>query len=329
MEFSSNRRKLLGAAGAAACIAPVRRAMAATPLPQAPLRIFVGYPVGGGSDVLLRVIVERLKERLNRNVLIENRAGASGVLAGAAMKTAPTDGSTILFAPSSATVAQMLTRKNMPFDLEKDLAPITLAGTVSAIFVVSSQIGVSTLAEDKEWLQTNPDKRDFGTAAMGSSTHFFGVELGQALGFKLDPVAYKGTGPLLTDLVGGHVPAGCGGITSFLQHHRSGSVRILVDSSPKRTAIAPELPSIAEVGHPELANEGFYAFYAPAKVEPGLIATWNTALRAVIEQPDIRQRLAEIGMVAATSTPEGLFTYQRGNIEAFAKSMKNVGYEPE
>ncbi len=274
--------------------------------------------------------VERHADRpIGANVLIENKAGASGILAGVALKDAPPDGTVIMFAPSSATVAQKVTRKSMPFDLEKDLAPIGMAGTTATVYVVSPTIGVSNMSEYVTWLKRNPGRASFGTAAMGSSTHFFGVEIGQAIGIPLQPIAYKGTGPMLTDLAGGHIAAGCGGVTSFLQHHRTGKLRIIADSSPKRSKVAPDLPTIGELGYPKLAHNGFYGFYAPARTRPEVIDAWNRELRAVLDTPDMHKRLADLGLDVETSTPAEFAERQARDIVAFTRSMKAAGFEPE
>ncbi len=220
-------------------------------------------------------------------------------------------------------------KKSMPFDIDRDIVPITLAGTVSTVYVVSSTLGVNTLADYVQWLKANPKLASFGTAAMGSSTHFFGVEVGQAIGIPLQPVAYKGTGPLLTDIVAGHVPAGCGGLTSFLQHQHSGKVRILAVSSAKRLAAAPEVPTIAELGYPKLVTEGFYGFYAPAKTPASVIDALNRELRAVMEAPEMRQRMLGLGLEVQTGSPAELADFQAKAVVKFTASMKSAGVEPE
>ena len=327
------RRRFLRAAcacGAAALpLAFTPTARAQWQVPGGTLRLLVGYAPGGGSDVMARFIAERLRERLGANVMVENRPGASGMLAAVAMKSAPADGSVVLFAPTSSTVEQRVTKKSMPFDIDRDIVPITLAGTVSTVYVVSSTLGVNTLADYVQWLKANPKLASFGTAAMGSSTHFFGVEVGQAIGIPLQPVAYKGTGPLLTDIVAGHVPAGCGGLTSFLQHQHSGKVRILAVSSAKRLAAAPEVPTIAELGYPKLVTEGFYGFYAPAKTPASVIDALNRELRAVMEAPEMRQRMLGLGLEVQTGSPAELADFQAKAVVKFTASMKSAGVEPE
>ena len=329
MNARFDRRKVLKLAAGTAGVAALPRASLAQSLPSGTLRILVGFPAGGGSDVMARLIAEKLKERLGINVLVENRAGASGTLANDFVAKGPADGSVILYAPSAATTAQKATKKTLPYDLDKDLAPITMAGTVSTVFVVSPTIGARTLPEYIEWLKKNPKRHSFGSTAMGSSTHFFGVELGQAIGVPLEPVAYKGAAPLIADLSAGHAPAGCGGLTDFLTHHRGDKLRIICISAPKRASAAPDLPTIAELGYPKLASEGFYAFYGAGRMSPALVNLWNRELRAVLELPDMRQRLVGLGLEVQTYTPADLATYQTRQFTQFLSSMKAAGFEPE
>lgn len=331
MQFSTNRRKTLlmaGGAAAAAMVGPKAFAQQAT-IPKGTIRILVGYPAGGGTDVMARLMADRLKDRLGANVIVENKAGASGTLAGAALRDAPADGSVIMYAPSAATVAQRVTKKQMVFDLLKDVQTIGLTGTVSTVFVASPTLGVKNFAEYVEWLKKNPTKRSFGSTAMGSSTHFFGVEIGQAIGMPLEPVAYKGAGPLIADLAAGHAPAGCGGLTDFLTHHRGGKLVILAISAPKRASAAPDLPTISELGYPKLASEGFYGFYASAKMAPAMVDAWNKELNALVQTAEMKERLVQLGLEVRTSTPKEFHDYQLASIESFTKSMKAAGYEPE
>jgi len=307
MNFDPSRRKALYLAGGAAAAATLGSAAQAQSLPTGTIRMLVGYPAGGGTDVMGRILADKLKERIGANVIVENRAGASGTLACDTLRNAPADGTVIMYAPSAATVAQTVTKKVLPYDLEKDLATITLAGTVSTVFVVSPTIGVRNLPEYIDWLKKNPRKASFGSTAMGSSTHFFGVELGQAIGIPIEPVAYKGAAT----------------------HHRGEKLRIIAISSPKRATGAPDLPTISELGYPKLASEGFYGFYASAKMSAGMINAWNKELRTVLELPEMRQRLVGLGLEVQTSTPAEFATRQSRDLVSFAASMKAAGFQPE
>lgn len=329
MTISFGRRRTLALAGGAMVAAAASRSSLAQSLPTGTVRVLVGFPAGGGSDVMARIIVDKLKERTGLNIIVENRSGNSGNLACEALKNGPADGSMLMYGTSATTVAQRVTRKQLQYDVEKDLATIALAGTVSVAYVVSPTIGVRNFAEYVEWLKKNPRRQNFGTTAMGSMTHFFGVLLGKELGIPLEPVAYKGAGPLIADLSAGHAPAGCGGVSDFLTHHRSDKLRIIAIGAPQRVSAAPDLPTISELGYPKLTYEGFYGFYGPAKMSPELIALWNRELRAVVDSPEMRQRLQAVGLEVQTSTPAELFTRQRDLIGYMTQVMKAAGVEPE
>ena len=164
-----------------------------TGLPDKPLKILVGFPAGGGTDVMARFLAEPLKQRTGRNVLIDNKAGASGTIAVETLKNAAPDGTTIAYVPS-ATIVQKLTMESVPFDPLTDIQPITLAGTVQTAFCVSPTIGVNTLPEYIEWLKKNPTRQSFGTTAMGSFTHFFGIMAGREIGIPARTRALQGCG---------------------------------------------------------------------------------------------------------------------------------------
>jgi tripartite-type tricarboxylate transporter receptor subunit TctC len=328
MSVSIGRRKTL-AAGGAMMAAAASPASFAQSLPTGTVRILVGFPAGGGTDVMARIIVEKLKEKTGLNIIVDNRPGNSGNLAAEMLKNGPTDGSLLMYGTSATTVAQRVTRKQLPYDVEKDLVAIGLTGTVSVAYVVSSTIGVKTFPEYIEWLKKNPKRQNFGTTAMGSMTHFFGVLMGREIGIPLEPIAYKGAGPLIADLSAGHAAAGCGGVSDFLSHHRADKMRIIAIGSPKRAQAAPDLPTIAELGYPKLSYEGFYGFYGPSKMSPGLVNLWNRELRAVVDAPDTKQRLLGVGLEVLTSTPAEMLTRQTNLIAQMTGIMKAAGVEPE
>ena len=321
-----NRRSALALAGAALAAPAVARAD--TALPDKTLKILIGFPAGGGSDVMARFIAEALKQRTGRNVIIDNKAGASGTLAGEALKNSPPDGTTICYMPS-ATVVQKLTMAAMPFDPQTDIAPITLAGTVQTAYCVSPTIGVNTLAEYIEWLKKNPTRHNFGTTAMGSFTHFFGVMAGQAIGIPLEPVPYRGAAPLIADLQGGHVRAGCGGITDFLEHHRAGKVRVIFTSGEKRASAAPDIPTASELGYPSLRILGWYVFFAPPKTPAALIDAWGNELRAVLKMPEIEKRMTEFGLDVETSTPQQVSQRIATDLKRWKEILDSIGYKAQ
>lgn len=298
-----------------------------TGLPDKPLKILVGFPAGGGTDVMARVIGEAVKQRTGRNIIIDNKGGASGTIAGEALKNSPPDGTTICYMPS-ATVVQKLTMASIPFDPQTDLAPITMAGTVQTAFCVSPTTGVNSLKDYIEWLKKNPNRASFGTTAMGSFTHFFGVMAGQAIGIPLEPVPYRGAAPLVADLQGGHIAAGCGGLTDFLEHHRAGKVKLIFTSGEQRASASRDVPTGVELGYPSLNILGWYVFFAPPKTPPDLIEAWGNELRAVLKQPEIEKKMTEFGLDVQTSTPAELSQRMAADFKRWKEILDSIGYKP-
>ena len=329
MGIDSGRRRTLAMAGGAVVAAAASRTALAQSLPGGTIRVLVGFPAGGSTDIQARMIMDKVKERTGLNVIIDNRAGNSGNIACEMLKNAPADGSVLMYATSATTVSQRVTRKELQYDVEKDLSTIALSGTTSVAWAVSSTIGVRTLPEYIEWLKKNPKRQNFGTTAMGSMTHFFGVMLGREIGIPLEPVAYKGSAPLVNDLSAGHAPAGCGGVADFLTHHRAGKLRIIAVGSEKPGEAAPELPTMAQLGYPKLTYEGFWGFYAPSRMSPGLVDAWNRELRLAMDTPEMRQKLLGVGLEPLSSTPAEMATRQRNLIAYMTGLMKEAGIQPE
>jgi tripartite-type tricarboxylate transporter receptor subunit TctC len=300
------RRSTLAIGGAAAIAPPVAARAQQNGLPDKPLRILVGFPAGGGTDVMARFLAEPLKQRTGRNVLIDNKAGASGTIAVETLKNAAPDGTTIAYVPS-ATIVQKLTMESVPFDPLVDIQPITLAGTVQTAFCVSPTIGVNTLPEYIEWLKKNPTRHSFGTTAMGSFTHFFGV---------------------MADLQGGHIAAGCGGITDFLEHHRAGKVKVIFTSGTKPTTSAPEIPTATQLGYPKLQILGWYVFFVPARTPAPVVDAWGRELKAVLALPEVQKKLTELGLDVETSTPAEFTQRMTADLARWKTIIDSIGYKP-
>jgi tripartite-type tricarboxylate transporter receptor subunit TctC len=329
--LSSHRRALIQAAGAATLggLAPTVRAQGATGLPSGTIRILVGFPAGGGSDVMARHIAEKLRERTGNNVIVENRSGASGVIAVDALKKAAPDGLTLMYGTAATTVAQFVSKKAPLFDPSVDMTPLGLTGLSYTAYVLSTTIPPKTVAEYAAWVKANPQRNTFGTTALGSNTHFFGVLLARAAGVQVDPVAYKGAAPLMADLFAGHVAAGCGGLTDFLTQHQAGKLKLVAVSAARRSPAAPDVPTVAELGYPNLTYEGFYGFYGPPKMNPALVEAVSRELAATINSPDLKAKLAGLGLDVQTSNAPDFVVRQNKLIENFGAMMRAVGYQPE
>jgi len=275
-------------------------------LPQRGIKIVIGYPVGGGTDEMVRVIAANLQRRISRSITIENRPGVAGATVGEALKKAPTDGSVIGFIPT-ATLVGKLTTKAFPFDPQTDVMPLTLAGTYPTGFAVSRKIDVSTLAEYGTWLKdARPEDARFGTTSLQSFTQYFGMLVGQALGRKIEAVYFKGASPMVADLEQGRIPAAASGLTSLLQHHRGSRLRILVSSGHKRSKVAPDIPTVAELGYPALELQNWYGFFGPAGLSPEVAAALERELVATLETRETVDLLTQLGLDVETSSGEQL-----------------------
>jgi len=273
-------------------------------LPARGVRIVIGYPVGGGTDEMARVIAGALQRRISRPVTIENRPGAAGAAVGEFLKKAPTDGSVLGFIPT-ATLIGRLTTKSFPFDPQTDIVPLTLAGTYTTGFAVSRKINVSSLADYGKWLRAaGPEDARFGTTSLQSFTHYFGLMIGKALGRELEAVYFKGASPLVADLEQGKVPAATSGLTSLLQHHRGSRLRILVSSGNQRSKMAPDIPTVVELGYPALELHNWYAFFGPSGLSPEVAAAWEHELRATLEARETTESLTQLGLDVETSSGE-------------------------
>lgn len=300
--FPVSRRALLTSAGSALLPLP---AVAQSGLPDRAIRVWVGFSAGGGSDLVARAVTPALQQRIGRLVTIENRPGASGATMGDSLKKAKPDGTTIGLLPSTTLIGRLTSPSTFPFDPLLDLAPLGIVGTFETAFVVSSSIGVRTLHEYVQWAKDGPpERRRFGMAAPETFSQYFAQLLARQFDFTLEPVTFRGTGPLSSDLGQGRIPAGCGGLASFVHHHRGNVLRVLATSGPVRNPVLPDAPTVVELGFPQLQLIDWYAFFAPAGLPPPLITAWNHALANAIETRDARDQLTQYGVIVGDSEPD-------------------------
>jgi len=327
MAIRLTRRTALATAGAALWPATVG-AQAPAALPAGPIKVMVGFPAGGATDVQARLVAEKLRERTGRSVIVENKAGASGTVAGEALKNATPDGNTLLLAPIASAVMAKLTFPQLNHDPFVDHAPVTLLGTFQLALAVSPQLGPTTVAEFIAWAKANPKQASFGTTAMGSLPHFFGILLARAAGVDLQAVPYRGAAPLVSDLSGGQVPAGTGALTDFLEHHRAGRVRILATSGLRPPLAAPDLPTFSGLGYADIVGDSWLGFFAPAGTPRPTIDAINREIAAIVALPEMRDRLIQLGLEPRTSTPEEFDALRRADAAKWKKVVDASGYKP-
>lgn len=302
MRLPPRRRSLLTAAGAAFLPIP---ASAQSSLPQRALRIMVGYAAGGGADIVARTIAPALQQRTGRIVSVENRSGGGGLTMVESLKNAAPDGSIIGLLPSTVMIRRLTSPAISPIDPMLDIAPLGIIGTFETAFCVSPSIGVRTMAEYVQWAKDGPpERRRFGTAAPETFSQYFAQLLGRQYDIDLEPVPFRGTGPLSADLDAGRIPAGCGGLASFVHQHRGARLRILATSGPAQNPVLPGVPTVVELGFPNLQLIDWYAFFSPPALPSPLVAAWNRQLTLAVERPDVRDQLTQYGVVVGATKPD-------------------------
>jgi tripartite-type tricarboxylate transporter receptor subunit TctC len=301
-----------------------------TTLPDRALRIIVGFVNNGGADLMARSIAPALERRIGRHVTVENRPGNTGQAAGEALQiSSAKDGSVIAFMPST-TIALRVALASFPFDPEKDLAAITVAGTFQTALAVSPQIGVGTLDEYIAWVKDGEaERRRVGVTATDALLQVYAKTMGRAIDVPLDGVAYRGALPLASDLASGKLPAGMGGVTSFLEHHRGGMLRMLAVSGDKHFATAREVvPTAKELGRPEMLGEEWYGFYASTAASPAVVAEWNRQLNAVLADKEVAATLAQYGLEVEGSTREQAAARVKAHLESWRTRMTAFKLKP-
>jgi len=323
------RRALLG--GAAAACAWLAGAARAADAPLKTLRIVVGFPAGGSTDVVARHVAQALHGELAETTLVENRSGASGQVAILALKTAPADGSMLLLTPSSMLTLFPHTYPQLGYDPVRDLLPVSLACRFDLGFAVGPLVDpqVGTLAEFVAWARAHPESATFGSPAAGSSSHFVGAMLGRSGQVALRHVPYRGAQPSIVDLVGGRLAATCTPLGDLLPMAEARRLRLLAVSGAARSRFVPEVPTFVELGLAEIVADGWLAFYLPSGAGPGAARRLNAALRTALARPELVQALAAIGLEAAASSEAELAALQRRDTERWAAMAKEFGFRAE
>jgi len=294
-----------------------------------PVRILVGFPPGGSADLIARLAADKARDALAVPVIVENRPGAGGQIAADALKNAATDGRTLMVSPIAITVINPLTHRKLAYDPEKDFAPVSLAVNFQLAFTAGPATPSKTLAEYVAWVKGDPRRASFGVPAAGSLPHFFGLLFGRAIGTELVHVAYKGGAPLLNDLIGGQIPVGIDVLSEAVPHHRAGKLRILASSGAKRSPIAPEVPTFAELGYPRIQGDGWFAFHAPAKTPSAAIERLSAALGGAIRSTDVTERLLKLGFEPVGSTPAELARRMADDRAKWAPIVQASGFSAD
>lgn len=296
---------------------------------EAPVRILVGFPPGGGSDLIARLVADHMKRALATPVMVDNRPGAGGMLAAEVLKNAAPDGRTLMVSPIAVTVFAPLTSSRLRYDPVKDFAPVSLAANYQLALAVGSGSPAKTLREYIEWVRANPAQGTYGVPTIGGPPHFFGVMLARATTLDLTSVPYKGGPPLVNDLIAGHVPAGITSVADFAKHHEAGKLRVLATSGARRSPIAADVPTFKELGFPEIEGDGWQAFHTTAETPRGTIDRLSAAIAAAIRSADVSEKLLATGLEPVGSTANELASRMAADLAKWAPIVKASGYRAD
>lgn len=303
-----NRRTALLMAPALALAMPRFALSQAAGFPDRPLRLIIPFTAGGSNDIVGRVIAEAMAARLGRPVVVENRGGAGGVIANDIVAKAPPDGHTLLLAGSGSFLISSLVHARLPYDPERDFAPVGYIGAAPNVITVHPSIEARNLGELQRAARAARAPLRYGTPGVGTTGHALGALIGVVLGVELDPVHYRGTGPAATDAIAGRIDILTNASAPLQPHIASGALRALAIAGQTRSAVLPEVPTSVEQGFPDLDSATWYAILATGGTPPERLAVLHGALGATLADPAIRRRLVENGVdeIAPSPTPADL-----------------------
>lgn len=292
--------------------------------PAQPVKLVVAFPPGGTTDILGRVFARKMSETWGQPVMVENRSGAGGVIGTESVAHAAPDGYTILLGAVGNMAVNLSLYKKLPYDTERDFAPITLLATLPNILAINPSLPIKSLKELISYAKANPGKLTFASAGAGTASHLAGEMLRKVAGIDIIHVPYRGSSPALTDLIAGHVDMTFDYMPSALPYVRSGKLRGLAVTGATRTKVAPELPTMIEDGLPGFNIVTWYAVYAPKGTPPDIVTKIRNTIALAASDPELVKRLDDLAVDLVASTPEELVRYQRAEIERWAKFVREA-----
>lgn len=328
-EKSLARRALL-AGMAAAAVLGMTGPVLAQDYPNKVIKLVVPYPPGGATDVIGRVMAQKLSVALGQQVVVDNRAGAAGSIGAAAVAAAPPDGYTLLMgAMTSHSISAALNPKVATFDMDKSFAPVAIVGTVPLVFVVNPSIKASTLAEFIALAKSRPTPLSFASAGNGSPQHLAGEMFQRAAGVQMLHVPYKGSGPAMTDLMGGQVDSMIETAPAAQSHIKAGKLRAIAAASAQRIATLPEVPTATEAGLKGFEVSSMFGIAAPAGTPAAIVTRLNDALKSILTLPDVKESLLAQGVIATYSTPQEAAVALRNESAKWTKVIRDGNIKPD
>jgi tripartite-type tricarboxylate transporter receptor subunit TctC len=313
------RRQLLAATAAALAASPLgARAQA-----PRPMRFVIPYPPGGPTDILGRVVAQRLGQDLGQTIVIDNRAGASGVIGSQEVARAAPDGQTWLVNASIHTIIPHL-QKTMPFDTLADFAPVTNIAAVPLIVVVTPSLPVKTIPELVAYLKANPGKLSFGSSGNGAAPHLAGELFKLLTGTEMTHIPYRGSGPALQDLMAGNIQVMFDSMPSSAGAVRDAQIRALAVTTRSRIAAFPDLPTVAEAGVPGYEIATWYGIWAPARTPAVTVLQMQQAVARAVAVPEVKERLTSLGADPVADDPDAFARFVRAEYDRWGKLVRDA-----
>jgi tripartite-type tricarboxylate transporter receptor subunit TctC len=284
----------------------------------------VGFPPGGTTDIISRSVAAKMTERMNQQVVIDNRSGASGIIGADIVAKARPDGYTLLMSPSTHGTNLSLYSK-LPYDTVKDFAPVALVATTPYVLVVHPSMPVKSVSELIAYVKERPGKFSFCSSSVGTAQHLAGELLKRSAGLDMQHVPYKGTGALLPDLLSGRINLAFENVTVMTPHIKSGALRALAVTSAKRSAVLPDLPTMIESGVPNFEVIGWFGVFSAGQTPPEIVKLLNSQIASIMKEPDIQDRIVAQGGEPLAGLPADLRDLLAREISVWGKVIRDAG----
>ena len=307
-----------------ACLFPAAQALSQA-FPAKPIRIVVPFSAGGPTDITARLVAPRMTELLGQPIVIDNRAGATGIIGAEMVAKSPADGYTLLFGTASVVAINMVTYSKLPYDTLRDFLCLSPIMTTSTILVVHPSLPAKSLKEFVALARARPGELTLGSAGTGGTLHLPIEMLMKSANIKLTHVPYKGAAPAVTDVVGGQLSGMFVDLPVISPYVKSGRVRALAMASPKRSPYFPNVPTTKEAGFNDVELQNYYALFLPAKTPRDVVAKLHDAVVKTVATPAVRDKLIETGADPLTMTPDEFTRFVRADIEMWGRVVKAAG----
>ena len=323
---SNSLARLFAAALFALAVAPVSAQQAAPPpWPSKPIRYIVPFAPGGTTDIIARVIGEKLSLALGQQIVIDNKAGQGGSVGTAELARAAPDGYTIGGGTISSHAINATLYDKLSYDPVASFAPITLYATQPNVLLVHPSVPAKNVQEFIELLKANPDKYSFGSAGAGTSQHISGEMFKTLAGVKMQHIPYRGSGQMLPELLGGTLPVAFDNVASAIPHIKSGKLRALAVTTGKRSAVVPDVPTLAESGLAGYELSSWQAVFAPAGTPKAVVDRLYSEISKVMQIPDVQKRLSDLGLDLSGMPPQELAALVKADVPRLGKIVKDSG----